>query len=225
MAAADYVDCEPGTGRYRLTEDQAAVLAVYGVPRLLEVFKTGGDLPYAEIGDEVNGAIERLFRPGDRHRLSQDWFAAVPGLADRLTAGAQVADVGCGGGQSTVRMGEAFSNSVILGVDNDEKSLRRARALAASKGLTNVQFLQIPAERILRDRKFDLVCAFDSFHGMVDPKRVLEAIRASLADDGVFLWAEIGENRARALAREAGFSRFERAAIEDPFKQFFLLEK
>jgi hypothetical protein len=35
----------------------------------------------------------------------------------------------------------------------------------------------------------------------------------------------IGEQGARALAKEAGFTRFERLPIQNPFNQFFALRQ
>jgi 2-polyprenyl-3-methyl-5-hydroxy-6-metoxy-1,4-benzoquinol methylase len=243
-----------------------SIPTLLNVPRLMENFKNGGGIPYSEIGEELPEAIERFFRPGYVHQLNQNWFPAVPGLIDRLKAGAMVADVGCGCGQSTAVMAKAFPKSTIIGIDNDVRSIERAKALSASQGLKNVEFLTVPADRIPKNRKFDLVCAFDCVHDMVDPKGTLKAIRESLADDGIFFWLEpnasenplenrnpvgkvfssisplhcmtvslahggealgtvIGESGARRLAREAGFSRFEKAAIDNPFNQLFVLEK
>lgn len=284
MVAAEYLDYDTASGKYLMTEEQAMVLAdeespafvggalhmsiptLLNVPRLMEIFKTGGGIPYSEIGEEIPEAIERFFRPGYRHQLNQKWLPAVPGLVDRLKAGALIGDVGCGCGQSSAALAQAYPKSTVIGIDNDAKSIERAKSLAFSQGLKNVEFLTIPADKIPRGKKFDLVCAFDCIHDMVDPKATLKAIRESLSDDGVFLWLEpnasenplenrnpvgkifstisplhcmtvslahggeglgtvIGETGARSLARDAGFSRFEKASIEDPFNQFFILEK
>ena len=284
MTAAEYIDYDPATQKYSMTEEQAFVLAnedsplfvggalhftapsIRNVDRIAEAFKKGGGIPYNEIGEEIPHAIERLFRPGYLNFLAKDWLGAVPGLTDRLNNGANVADIGCGAGQSTVTMGKSYPKAQVLGIDYHGPSIERARRLAASQGVKNVEFLQAAAHEIPNGKKYDLVCSFDCIHDMVDPKATLKAIRNAMADDGVYIWSEpnananahenrnpvgkmfhaisplhcmtvslayngaglgtvIGEEGARTLAKEAGFSKFEKLPIQHPLNQFFALRK
>ena len=284
MVAAEYVDYEPESQRYVMTDEQAFVLAnddspmsvggglhftmpsMYNVPKVMKAFREGGGVCYNEIGDEIPEGIERFFRPGYVHFLAKDWIGALPGMVDRLTRGGAVVDIGCGRGQSTVAMGRAYGNSTILGVDNHAESIAYARDMAAREGLGNVTFLEAPADRLPGDQTFDLACSFDCIHDMVDPVGTLTAIRGALADDGIYFWSEpngsdkpdenrnilgrlfastsplhcmtvslchkgeglgtlIGERGARALAESAGFSSFEKVAIDNPFNQFFALRR
>ncbi len=284
MVAAEYLDSDPASGTYLMTPEQAAVLAdedsasfaggafhftipsLWNVPRIVEVFRNGGGIPYHEIGEEIPEAIERFLRPGYRHLLAKEWFAAVPGLTRKLEQGARVADVGCGRGQSTVAIASGFPRSTVLGIDSHAASIGAARKLAAARGLTNVEFIAASADRLPREPGYDLVCSFDCIHDMVDPLAALRAIREALADGGVHVWSEpnashdahenrnplgkalhaisplhcmtvslahdgaglgtvIGEEGARRLAREAGFTSFERLPIENPFNQFFALRR
>ncbi len=283
MVAAEYLEFDEASGKYFMTDEQAFVLAnedspmfvggglhfttpsLWNVPRIMEAFRKGGGIPYSEIGEEIPLAIERFFGPGYRNFLAQEWLVAVPGLKSRLEKGATVGDVGCGAGQSTVAMAKAFPKSRVVGIDYHVPSIERARQFAASQGLTNVEFVQGPAEKIPNDRRYDLVCSFDCIHDMVDPRGTLKAIRNVLAPDGVYVWSEpnasahahenrnpigrtfhaisplhcmtvslafdgeglgtvIGEEGARALAHEAGFTRFEKLPIQNPFNQFFALQ-
>jgi 2-polyprenyl-3-methyl-5-hydroxy-6-metoxy-1,4-benzoquinol methylase len=284
MTAAEYVDYDPATQKYNMTEEQAFVLAnedsplfvggalhftspsIRNVDRIAEAFKNGGGIPYSEIGDEIPHAIERLFRPGYLNFLAKDWLGSVPGLVERLNKGASVVDIGCGHGQSTVTMGKSFPNSQVLGIDYHAPSIERARKLAAKEGVKNVEFVQAAADKIPNGKKYDLICSFDCIHDMVDPKATLRAIRNAMADDGVYVWSEpnasdkahenrnpvgkmfhaisplhcmtvslayngaglgtvIGEQGARELAKEAGFSHFEKLPIQHPLNQFFALRK
>jgi 2-polyprenyl-3-methyl-5-hydroxy-6-metoxy-1,4-benzoquinol methylase len=241
-----------------------ATPSIWNVPKIMDAFRNGGGISYSDIGEEIPIAIERFFRPGYINFLAQQWLATVPGLTARLERGANIADVGCGCGQSSVAMAKAFPQSKVLGIDFHGPSIERARQLAASSDLRNVEFLQAPAHQIPRGRRFDLICSFDCIHDMVDPRGTLKAIREALADDGVYVWSEpnashhpherrnpigkafssisplhcmtvslahngeglgtvIGETGARALAEEAGFSKFEKLPIDNPFNQFFAL--
>jgi 2-polyprenyl-3-methyl-5-hydroxy-6-metoxy-1,4-benzoquinol methylase len=208
MVAAEYLDFEPSTGKYVMSEEQAFVLAnedspmfvgggfhfttpsLWNVPKIMEAFRKGGGISYSEIGDEIPVAIERFFGPGYRNFLAKEWLAAVPGLTARLERGAEIGDVGCGCGQSSVAMAKAFPKSRVLGIDYHAPSIERAKKLASANQVTNVVFVQAPAERIPRERKYDLVCSFDCIHDMVNPRATLKAIREVLAPDGVYVWSE-----------------------------------
>jgi 2-polyprenyl-3-methyl-5-hydroxy-6-metoxy-1,4-benzoquinol methylase len=208
MVAAEYLDYNPITRQFWMTEEQAFVLAeenspmfcgggfqfttpsLYNTPRILEAFRNGGGVSYDEIGDEIPCAIERFFRPGYVNFLASQWIPAVPGLVEKLKAGGRVADVGCGRGQSTVNMAKAFRRSLFVGVDYHEESIAAARKLADKEGVDNVAFVRASAEQTPNGTPYDLVTTFDCIHDMVDPDATIARIREVLADDGVWLWSE-----------------------------------
>ncbi len=282
MVAAEYIDFDTASEKYVMTEEQAFVLAdedspmfvggamhfaiptIRNVPQIMDAFRNGGGISYDKIGEEIPEAIERFFRPGYINFLADHWLATVPGLVARLKAGASIADIGCGRGQSTVAMAKAFPKSKVLGIDYDKRSIARARQLASESGLANVEFLEAPAADLPVNGGYDLICSFDCIHDMVDPVGTLKVIRNALAETGVYVWSEpnasdkphenrnpigkvfhsisplhcmtvslahggaglgtvIGEKGARDLAKEAGFSKFERLDIDNPFNQFFAL--
>jgi 2-polyprenyl-3-methyl-5-hydroxy-6-metoxy-1,4-benzoquinol methylase len=285
MVTSEYVNYDPAARKFFMTDEQAFVLVNEDSPffvgggiqmttpttlqvhKLMEAFKNGGGVSYAELGPDVLEGTERFFRPGYVNFLTSDWLPAVPGLADRLKAGISVADVGCGAGQALIQMAKAYPNSRFTGIDNDAASIEKAKQNAAAEGVAQkVNFLQLSADQVPAEPKYDLICAFDCIHDMVNPRGALKAIRGALKDDGVYLWTEpnasdrleeninpigrifstistlhcmtvslahggeglgtvIGENGARALAEEAGFSHFEKLPINNPFNQFFALAK
>lgn len=209
MAAAEYIDYDPEKEKFVMTEEQAFVLVnrdsplfvggalkfatptTYNVPEIMEAFRSGGGIPYSEIGDEIPEAIEQFFRPTYLHFLTSDWVPKVPGLKAKLDDGASVADIGCGCGQSTVIMAKAYPNSEILGVDTHRPSIHRAQNLSKKEGANNAHFLCSTAEAIAGSaQKFDVVCTFDCIHDMVDPLSALRSVRSLMTDDGVYLWAE-----------------------------------
>ena len=208
MVAAEYLDYDPDTRRFVITDEQASVLAddtsplsvggplqfttptVLNVHKVLEAFRHGGGVAYSEIGADVPEGIARLFGPAYENFLVKDWLPAVPGLVERLTAGIDVADVGCGFGISTVAMADAFPRSRFLGIDYDGRSIERARALAKGRRVTNVEWRVAPAHELPAGREYQLICAFDCIHDMVDPRATLKAIRDALAEDGVYVWSE-----------------------------------
>jgi hypothetical protein len=244
MVAAEYAEFDGE--RFRMTPEQAAVLAdestpvflggamqfavpsIRHVPRILEAFRTGGGVSFAELGPEVAEAIDRLHKPWFDHLLVKEWLPGVPGLVARLEGGIAVLDVGCGLGRSTRAVASAFPRSRVTGLDPDEFSITRAREEA--RGLANAEFVrEWPAAA-----RYDAALAIDCVHDMADPVGALRKIRAalsplhcltvSLAEGGAGLGTIIGEAGARTLAEAAGFASFERLAIKSRVQQFFLLK-
>jgi SAM-dependent methyltransferase len=208
MVAAEYIDYDAQSGTFVMTPEQAFVLAdddspmsaggalqfttptVMNTPRILEAFRSGGGVAYAEMGDDVTEGIARFFGPGYTNFLVGQWLAAVPGLTERLSRGIYVADVGCGHGVSTVTMAAAFPRSRFLGIDADAGSIERARRLAAERELRNVHWMAAPAQHLAPVPTHDLICTFDCIHDMAEPRATLRAIHDALAEDGVYLWSE-----------------------------------
>lgn len=208
MVVADYLDYDPSSGRYIMTDEQACVLAnedgqmfaggalhfttptILNVQKIMNAFRNGGGIPYSDIGEEIPEAIERFFRPGYVHFLARDWLNTVPGLTKKLEKGVNIADIGCGRGQSSVAMAKAFPKSKVLGIDYHGPSIERARKLATSNGLTNIEFLEASASAIPKKKFYDLICTLDCIHDMVDPLSTLKAIREALTDDGTLFWSE-----------------------------------
>ena len=58
----------------------------------------------------------------------------APGLVDRLKAGIDVADVGCGSGHAINLMAQAFPNSRFTGFDFSEEGVAAGKAEAKSDG-------------------------------------------------------------------------------------------
>jgi 2-polyprenyl-3-methyl-5-hydroxy-6-metoxy-1,4-benzoquinol methylase len=208
MTAAEYIEYDPTANKFWMTPEQAFVLAnedapyfmgggfhstlanILNMPKILDVFQKGGGVSLEELGRDVTEGVERLFRPGYLNHLVQVWLPTIPGLVQKLEKGGNVLDIGCGCGQSTIAMAKAFPNSKFLGVDPDHYSIERAKKLASENKLSNVEFLKIAAQEVSKEKKYDLICAFDCIHDMADPVRTLMTVRELLKEDGVFLWVE-----------------------------------
>ncbi len=209
MAAAGYIDYSPADATFRMSPEQAAVLAnedttyftagafQYAVacyrqiPKLMEAFRDGGGVPFSDFGPEIVEAIERLFHIGYETWVASEWIPAVPDIHERLFAGGEAAEVGCGAGQCLIPVAVAFPNARFFGYDVDRTSVERARNKAAAAGLTSrIAFEQIAAERVPSVERFDLVMAFNCIHDMAHPRAALKAIQRMLKPDGAFLWSE-----------------------------------
>lgn len=208
QAAAQLVEHDAGQ-RFSLSPEAEAVLADEDHPafgagmfsqlpvqlgiaeKLRESFKTGVGLPYDAFGPEGARGVERGFAPWVRHFLVPVGIRAVPGLNERLEAGARVADVGCGAGAALLQLAAAFPKSEFHGYDISRHALARGEASKARAGATQVHFHDAAQDPLPGDHGFDLVLTFDCLHDMTHPQEMMGAIRKAIADDGVWMIADI----------------------------------
>ena len=160
------------------------------VPRLVETFRTGVGIPYADYGpDEAEGQA-RGTRPVYRAEI-ESWLAAVPDLAERLAAGtARVLDIGCGLGWSSVCMAKAYPGIVVDGVDLDPGSIDAAKRVAESEGVADRVRFELRDAASLAGAGYDLATMFEMLHDLARPVEVLRAAREALSPDGVVLVAD-----------------------------------
>lgn len=177
----DAIDGMGGTVRSLVAE-----LAM--VPRLVESFRTGRGIPYAEYGpDEADGQAMST-RPIYRSELSS-WFVALPEVSARL-AGGRVLDVGCGLGWSTVSIAKAFPTAQVDGVDFDLASIEAAREIAKQEGVSDRVRFEVRDAAELAGAGYDLVTFFEMLHDLARPVEALRAAREALAPGGVVLVAD-----------------------------------
>src|SRR5688500_7742608 len=112
QAAGGYVEHDPATGAFSMTEEQAFALTdpqgplyapgafvlalgmLRAEPQIAEAFRTGAGLGWHEHHEDVPLGCEMFFRPGYTANLVPSWIPALDGVAAKLEAGARVADVG-----------------------------------------------------------------------------------------------------------------------------------
>jgi SAM-dependent methyltransferase len=208
QAAAGLLEAQPDE-RFALSPEGRAVLAEESHPafgagmftqlpatlavaeRLRESFRSGIGLPYDAFGPGGARGVERGFAPWLRTFLVPGVIRRVPGLAEKLAAGARVADVGCGGGAALLLLAQAFPAAELHGYELSRYALARAEENRVQAGAANVAFHAVPEDALPEDGRFDLVLSFDCLHDMTRPDRVAAAIRRGLSGDGVWLIADI----------------------------------
>ena len=114
----------------------------------------------------------------------------VPGLGERLEAGIDVIDIGCGCGHAINVLAKAFPSSRFHGLDMSDEGIAAARAEATAWGLGNVRF-EVGDATSLSAASFDLITAFDVIHDLARPADVLAAVNAALRPDGLFLMVDM----------------------------------
>jgi SAM-dependent methyltransferase len=208
QAAGGYVEYDAETDRFRLPDEQAMALADEESPvnmlgafdliaslwadeeRFVEAFRSGEGIGWHEHDHRLFSGTERFFRPGYKMHLVAEWIPALEGVEAKLSAGAKVADVGCGHGASTVIMAEAFPNSTFVGYDYHDESIARARQAAADAGVADRCTFEVASAQDFAGTGFDLICNFDCLHDMGDPVGAARHAASALAPDGTYMIVE-----------------------------------
>ncbi len=172
------------------------------VEQLPESFRSGLGYDYDAHGSCGAEQIERGFAPWFRTFLVSAWLPQLPGVVDRLSAGVEVADVGCGAGVALLEMGRAFPKSHFHGWDVSSHALERAEANRREAGLDNVAFHDVREDPLPSDGRFALVTTFDCLHDMTDPAGVIKGLRAAVADDGTWFISDIKAHETYAKNAE-----------------------
>ena len=208
QAASGYVEYDPASDRFSMSEEQALALAVEGspafipgafqvavaqfkaIPKIEKVFRTGLGLGWHEHDAALFHGTERFFRPGYAANLVSSWIPALDGAEARLRAGARVADVGCGHGASTLIMAEAYPASTFVGFDYHEPSIEHACEAARQAGAADRVRFEVASAKAYPGADYDLVTMFDCLHDMGDPAGAAAHVRQSLSKDGHWMIVE-----------------------------------
>ncbi len=208
MVTGRIIEYDVAKGAYRLPPEHAASLTRAAGPgnlgamaqwfsemglvetQIVGCFKTGGGVPYAAYPRFQELMREESAQVFDA-TLIDVTLPLVPGLVERLQAGIDVADVGCGAGHAVNLMAGAFPHSRFLGYDFSEEGIETGRAEAKTMGLSNARFEVKDAATLDGSAQFDLVTVFDAVHDQARPARVLKGIADSLRTGGVFLCVDI----------------------------------
>lgn len=159
-------------------------------PLVVEAFRSGGGVPYSAFSRFHEVMAEDSAAVNDASLLDTI-LPLVPGLPERLMAGVDVADFGCGSGHAVNLMARAFPASRFIGYDFSTEAIGRARAEAAGWELSNARFEVQDVAVLDRADAFDLITAFDTIHDQAQPAQVLAVIARALRPDGVFLMVDI----------------------------------
>lgn len=208
MVTAGIVRYDPDTRTHVLPPEHAAVLTeaagpdnmaplmqYIGVmgqvePRIVERFHHGGGLSYADYPDFHRIMAQESAVVNDAS-LVDGILPLVDGLPDRLEAGIDVADIGCGSGHAINLMAAAYPASRFTGYDFSADAIATARREAAAWGLSNARFEVLDVTALDVAGGFDAVTAFDAIHDQAHPARVLRNIHRALRPGGVFLMVDI----------------------------------
>lgn len=139
-------------------------------------------------------------------RKNKNWFAnnlvtdviarvTIPSTNESLLSvlerGANVADVGCGCGSSTIALAKRFPNSQFFAYELSPESLRVMRTKVQQEYLTNVTVCNVAETGMDQGPKFDFVYTHDVLHDMTNPQLLIQKVHASLSKRGVWIIVDV----------------------------------
>ena len=209
LTAADYLEHDPETDEFGLPTSLVPVLAddrsptflgggfdqVLGLAGALDAvagaFRDGGGLGHEAYPDVLWRGMERMSGAWIDGALVTDWLPRVDGLVERLEAGAELLEIGCGNGRALVALARAFPRSRFAGIDSSPRAVRAARRNAATAGVGDRVTVDVRDARDGLVGRYDAVAMFDVLHDIADPGGVLRSIRSALAPGGACIVLEL----------------------------------
>lgn len=211
MVTGGIVEVDPDTNRFLLPREHAAYLsraagadnmAVFAQyiglmgtveDDIVECFHKGGGVPYSRF-PRFHAVMAEDSGQSVLSSLESHILPLVPGLAERLSAGIQMLDVGCGRGMIMNRLAERFPKSRFTGMDLSSEAIMYAWQAAAEKKLRNIEFIVADLshfDQTAEYEAFDVITTFDAVHDQKFPLNVLKGIYRALRPDGVYLMQDI----------------------------------
>jgi SAM-dependent methyltransferase len=202
------VNYDPAGATYFLPRHRAAVLTRAAGPdnlarvaqyislfgeieqKVIGCFHNGGGLPYTEYPRFHKLMAEESGEVFDA-ALIDSILPMADGLPERLRAGADVADIGCGSGHAINLMARVFPASRFTGFDFSAEGIAVGRTEAENLGLTNATFVEQDVAQLEVTDAYDVITAFDTIHDQAQPARVLHNIYRALRPGGVCLVVDI----------------------------------
>lgn len=206
VAAADLA--EHDDGRFNLTPEAKATLCepdhpagvagVFGPPithdevdRTAAAFATGIGMTWQEHGAHTCHFQAAMGAAGQRTWLVPVILDSIAGMTHRLQAGITVVDIGCGAGVAATAIAEAFPASTVVGIDPSEHAIEAANERATAAGLANLTFRVGVFDDLANLDDVGLLLTLDVIHDLPRPGEAVRSARACLADDGVWMVADI----------------------------------
>lgn len=208
QAAGDYLDYHAISDTYELSPEHALVLADENSPvfiphawnaaaslwfdeeKTIAAFRTGKGVAWSEHDARLHCGVAAFYRNGYRGSLVAQWLPVLDGIVEKLQAGINVADIGCGHGHSSILMAQAFPNSRFYGFDAHAQSINEARKNARAAHIDEQVHFDLATAVDYPKQQYDLICFFDCLHDMGDPVAAIQYAAQALTPGGTIMLVE-----------------------------------
>ncbi len=89
-----------------------------------------------------------------------------------------ILDIGCGTGKLTIEIARLAPKGFVVGIDPSEEMLEKARTV--SNQVKNISLIQIPAQSMDFNERFDLVFSNSALQWVKEQQQVMESVYRSL---------------------------------------------
>jgi len=159
--------------------------------RILESFETGDGIHYHEYP-----RFHHMMAEDSGQTVTDQLFEAILPLAgdiaQRMEAGIDVMDAGCGRGSALLAMARRYPASRFTGYDLGADAIEFASREAAAAGLDNIRFETRDLTHFDEAGRYDFITSFDAVHDQKDPQDLLRRLHRALRPGGTYLMQDIG---------------------------------
>ena len=142
--------------------------------RCVAAFRSGETVPFQGRGEHFARTIAEGTM-GLQILSARKILPELPGLADKLSNGGAILEVGCGTGNHLLQLANAFPQARIAGVDIDTDGLNAARAAVRKAGLeSRVEVHQGDVAAVAQPDSFDAAVMIEVLH------EIAPALRANI---------------------------------------------
>ena len=204
LSAASYINYNPKTEEFSLSDEQYSVLgdedsislmvggfenlagAIHNVDKIKENFLNGKGTDWGSLHPCCLSGSARFFKPAYSIFLIKKWIPSLEGAEEILASGGAIADIGCGHGFSTSLIAETYKNAKVVGIDPHKPSIDEAKKYNGN--LENLEFKVGSAKNF--NGNFDIISFFDCLHDMGDPVGAIKYAKTKLNKNGIIMLVE-----------------------------------
>lgn len=172
---------------------KAFAACAIALPKILDAFRNGGGVSWADFGPDAIEAQGDFNRPWLLSSFGTEYLPLIPDVHQRLMADppAHVADFACGVGWASVAIAAAYPKVIVHGFDLDESSIEIANTNAAERGLNDrITFEVRDIAESTPEGGYDLVVVIEAIHDLSRPVDALRSIHKVLAPGGCAIVAD-----------------------------------
>ncbi len=159
------------------------------VDQIADSFRTGRGFTYGGMDRATARQIDRMSGAWLRTFLIDSVFPLLEGVQAKLERGANVVDIGCGGGIALEAIASAYPLGRYQGLDTSRHAITLAEDRVAS--MDNVTVSLIAGEDLDASHPYDLAMTLECLHDAPRPDLIARAVRLALKPDGTWLIKDI----------------------------------